>query len=136
MKKNIKSDDTETRFIAKSWLIIRCLPFLPPHVAKELIEFMLHTCQQLPLTLHQSNFETILLGIKDDHANETKLDGINWWHLIRTSENFCDTTTVIVNINHKNLNYIISFLKYLKYLKYLISFLNALKPNWKTQICL
>ena len=95
-KKNVRSAHRETKFIARSWVVIRCLPFLPPLVAKSLIECMIESCGELALSNNQIAFCNILIGIQNDHNNETKLKSLNWWNLIKDSSRFRDTTTVIV----------------------------------------
>ena len=95
-KKNIKGSGREKKFMSQSWVVIRCLPFLPILVARSLIQCMIDSCGELPLSNNQIAFSNILIGIQDDHRDENKLQSLNWWNLIQNSSQFRDSTTAIV----------------------------------------
>ena len=82
--------------MSKCWVVCRALVFLPPIVAKSLIDNMIIANNDLPLSNNQIHFEKILIAFQTDFGNEEKLRLINWWDLIKQQDSFVDTTTVIV----------------------------------------
>ena len=93
-RNNLKSTDSSEKLIAKAWIIIKCLPFVPKNVAKLMIDYLLHRISKLN-TLSQNliDLDKVIQKIKSDHDDETKIDAINWWQIIKQTDSFTDTTT-------------------------------------------
>ena len=92
-RKNLKSTDSAVKLIAKSWIIIKCLPFIPKNIAKLMIDYLLHRVSKLNLSQNLIDLEKVLNKIKSDHDDESKINNINWWSIIQTTDSFTDTTT-------------------------------------------
>lgn len=92
-RRNLKSSESSDKLIAKGWIIIKSLPFLPKNIAKLMIEYLLHRISKLTINNDLIAFEKIVTKLKADHDDEDKLDYINWWHLITETDSFVDTTT-------------------------------------------
>ena len=82
-KPNLKSSNRLFKLIAKSWICIRVLPFMPPSIARKMIVFMKAEVESFPLSKHKLGFEEVLEKIHNDHSSATKLQQINWWTLLR-----------------------------------------------------
>ena len=104
-KANLKSRNGETRYIARAWIVIRTLPFLPPSISKQLIEVMIIACDEMRLSNKKIAWAAILAKIKRDHADEDKFRRINWWDCIKSSSSFVDTTTSKCRTNISHVTY-------------------------------
>ena len=92
-RKNLKSSDPTLKYIARSWVILRSLPYLPIPVARSMIEYVLHRIKKLPESRMKVDYELIVEKVKADHDDPKKLAIINWWTLIKQNSSFTDTTT-------------------------------------------
>ena len=82
-KTNLKSSNRLYKFIAKSWICIRVLPYMPPSISRKMIVFMQKEVESFPLSKQKLGFEEVLEKIHNDHNSATKLQHINWWSLLR-----------------------------------------------------
>ena len=92
-KRNLKSADPNEKLCAKAWILIKSLPFLPPTVAKMMIDYLDHRVSKLAIDKVQIELEKVIEKLKTDHNDENKLQYINWWSIICETDSFVDTTT-------------------------------------------
>ena len=92
-RKSMKSKDVTEKYIARSWILLKSLPYLPIPIAQCMIDYVLHRIENLPESRMKYDYDAIVQKIKKDHDDRAKLSIINWWSIIKQNSSFTDTTT-------------------------------------------